>query len=98
MLILLKIALKYTLIIKLKYIYNTAPIRSRSSVLLKVKKRKMTDHQFEILVSHLKELKESIDSLKGSPDAKNKYDLSDIYSELCSVTSAVSDVESAVSK
>lgn len=57
----------------------------------------MTDTQFETLVLHLKDLKNSIDSLKGEPTAKSKYDLSDIYSELSSVTSAVGDVESAIS-
>jgi hypothetical protein len=56
----------------------------------------MTDAQFETLLTHLTDLKNSIDSLKGQPTDKNKYDLSDIYSELCSVTSAVSGVESAI--
>lgn len=56
----------------------------------------MTDTQFETLLTHLTDLKNSIDSLKGQPTDKNKYDLSDIYSELYSVTSAVSGVESAI--
>jgi hypothetical protein len=56
----------------------------------------MTNEQFETLMAKLSEIKESIDSFKGLPTDKNKYDLSDIYSELCSVTSAVGSVESAI--
>ena len=56
----------------------------------------MTDTQFETLLSHLTDLKNSIESLKGQPTDKNKYDLSDIYSELSSVTSAISGVENAI--
>lgn len=56
----------------------------------------MTNEQFDILLNHLKEIKESIDSLKGEPNSKHKYDLSDVYSEIFDVKSAVDSVESAI--
>lgn len=54
----------------------------------------MTENQFEILLNHLKDIKNSVESLKGDPSDKHKYSLSDLYSELCSITSAVDSLKS----
>lgn len=58
----------------------------------------MTDQQFDTIVSALNGIQKAVERLMGEPDAKSKYDLSDVYSELDSITRAVGGVESAISK
>lgn len=53
----------------------------------------MTDDQFAIMCSLLKEIKQSVDRLRGAPEDKNKYDMSDLYSELTDVTRAVNNLD-----
>jgi len=53
----------------------------------------MTDDQFAIMCSLLKEIKKSVDRLMGAPEDKNKYDMSDLYNELDNITRAVGNLD-----
>jgi 3-oxoacyl-(acyl-carrier-protein) synthase len=56
----------------------------------------MTDEQFEKLISKLDEINQNIILITAKDAGKDKWNLSDVYSELSSITSAVGDVETAV--
>lgn len=56
----------------------------------------MTDEQFEKLFSKLDEINQNIKLITAKDTGNGIFGLSDVYSELCSVTSAVGDVETSV--
>ena len=56
----------------------------------------MTNEQFEQLFSLLKEINENIKLITAQDTGKGITGLSDVYSELGSVTSGILDVERAV--
>lgn len=55
----------------------------------------MTDEQFEKLINKLDEINQNIKLITAKDTGNGIFGLSDVYSELCSVTSAVGDVETA---
>lgn len=58
----------------------------------------MTDEQFEKLFNKLEEINQNIVLITSKDAGKDKWNLSDVCSELTSVASAVSGVESAVDR
>jgi len=56
----------------------------------------MTDDQFQKLMDKLEEINQNIVLITAKDTGKGIFGLSDVYSELTSVTSAVGDVETAV--
>ena len=56
----------------------------------------MTDEQFQKLMNKLEEINGNVALITSKDAGKDKWNLSDIYSELSSVTSAVSSVETSV--
>jgi hypothetical protein len=57
----------------------------------------MTDEQFEKLYGVLTEINTNIKRLMGAPDAKNQYDLSDVWSAVDDVAGKVDGVDSSIS-
>ena len=58
----------------------------------------MTDDQFQKLMEKLEEINQNIKLITAKDTGNGIFGLSDVYSELCSVTSGLSSVESAVNE
>lgn len=58
----------------------------------------MTDDQFQKLMDKLDEINQNIISITSKDAGKDKWNLSDICSELTSVASAMSGVETSVDR
>ena len=56
----------------------------------------MTDNQFEQLMTVLNSINDKLNIVTAKETDKDKFGLSDVWSELSSVTSEISNVESAV--
>lgn len=58
----------------------------------------MTDEQFQKLMDKLEEVNQNIISITSKDAGKDKWNLSDVCSELTTVASAVSSVETSVDR
>ncbi len=58
----------------------------------------MTDEQFEKLMDKLDELNRNIKLITAKDTGKEVFGLSDVYSEISSLSSAISDVETSVNR
>ena len=58
----------------------------------------MTDEQFEKLMGKLEEINQNVALITSKDAGKDRYNLSDVCSELTTVASSVSDVETAVDR